>query len=554
MRPRHAASARFYGWYVIGALFFSTALGIGLRQAFGIFVDTWEREFSTTVGVISIAASIGWFANGASQVLMGSLIDRFGGRVVVTGSAVVFGVSAALMAAANNVLVLAVVYGAGMSLASGGVAGGPPGAIAARWFRRQRGTAISVLTSGGSIGGLVLIPFMTYLMIWTDWRTTWLIAGGIILLLATPLIYLAVRDDPARLGLHPDGDAPDQAGSLASAPVSGSARAPAGDPGGAAGGDLTARPTTGPASNPLATTGGLVTPRPAAPPDAPATADAATTAGTAAAPATAGAAGTPGTPATPGTGAAPASAAAPAAAAAPASAATPAAAAAPGAPATPAPAPAPAPVGPLFTRRWRDAFRSAPMWQLSLAYWVCGITTASVSIHYVRWAISEGISPATAALAFGLLSGINAGAVILLGSLSDRVPRKTLLGMVYLVRGLAFLLLVVLPGPTALWAFAIVGGASWLATVPLTTALAADLYGLKHLGTLVGLINFFHQAGGALAVYLFGLVFDAQGNYDVAFLAGMATLIAAGVLSLCVRERRYSSRYAAAAAAAPQPS
>ena len=115
MRPRPAASAPFYGWYVIGALFFSTALGIGLRQAFGIFVDTWEREFSTTVGVISIAASIGWFSNGASQVLMGSLIDRFGGRVVVTGSAVVFGVSAALMAAANNVLVLAVVYGAGMS-------------------------------------------------------------------------------------------------------------------------------------------------------------------------------------------------------------------------------------------------------------------------------------------------------------------------------------------------------------------------------------------------------------------------------------------------------
>ena len=417
---------------------------------------------------------------------------------------------------------------------------------------------------------------MTYLMIWTDWRTTWLIAGGIILLLATPLIYLAVRDDPAQLGLHPDGDAPDQAGSLASAPVSGSARAPAGDPGGAAGGGLTARGTTGPASNPLATTGSLVTPRPAAPPDAPATADAAKTAGTAAAPASAGAAGTPattgtaaapgapaapaapatpgtaGTPATPGTGAAPAAPATPGTAGTPA---TPGTGAAPAAPATPAPAPAPAPVGPLFTRRWRDAFRTAPMWQLSLAYWVCGVTTGSVSIHYVRWAISEGISPATAALAFGLLSGINAGAVILLGSLSDRVPRKTLLGMVYLVRGLAFLLLVVLPGPTALWAFAIVGGASWLATVPLTTALAADLYGLKHLGTLVGLINFFHQAGGALAVYLFGLVFDAQGNYDVAFLAGMATLIAAGGLSLCVRERRYSTRYAAAGAAgAPQPS
>ena len=187
------------------------------------------------------------------------------------------------------------------------------------------------------------------------------------------------------------------------------------------------------------------------------------------------------------------------------------------------------------------------MWQLSIAYWVCGVTTASISVHYVRWAVAEGISPATAALAFGLLSGINAIGVLLIGPLSDRVPRKTLLGAVYLIRSVAFLLLVVLPGSAALWSFAIVGGASWLATVPLTTALAADVYGVRHLGTLAGLINFAHQAGGALAVLLFGLVFDAQGSYDYAFLACVVTLVGAGLVSLSIRERRYSCRYAAAA-------
>ena len=103
--------------------------------------------------------------------------------------------------------------------------------------------------------------------------------------------------------------------------------------------------------------------------------------------------------------------------------------------------------GPLLARRWPDAFRSAPMWQLSAAYWVCGVTTASISVHYVRWAVAEGITPATAALAFGLLSGLNAIAVLLVGPLSDRVPRKTLLGAVYLVRSVAFVLLVILPAP-----------------------------------------------------------------------------------------------------------
>ena len=417
-------SGPFYGWYVAGALFFAMFLSIGIRQGFGIFVATWQAEFGVGVAAISVAASVGWFVNGASQVMMGWLIDRIGGRIVITVAALLLGASVLLMSAASSVLHLVIIYGVVMSMAAAGLAGGPPGALVVRWFRRKRGAAMSLLTSGGSIGGLVLVPFITYLFLWTNWRSSWLTAGGIVLVLGVPLLYLVLRDDPADLGLQPDGAAGTAAAARASAVT-----------------------------------------------------------------------------------------------------------------------------GPLHAYRWSEAFRSAPMWQLSIAYWVCGVTTASISVHYVRWAGAEGISPATAALAFGLLSGINAVGVLLIGPLSDRVPRKTLLGCVYLIRGVAFLLLVVLPGPAALWGFAIVGGASWLATVPLTTSLAADVYGVRHLGTLAGLINFAHQAGGALAVYLFGLVFDAQGSYDHAFLACVATLAGAGLVSLSIRERRYSSRYAAV----PQP-
>ena len=420
--------APYYGWYVVGALFFSMFLGVGLRQGFGIFVETWEREFGATVAAVSVAASIGWFMNGASQVLMGWLIDRVGGRVVVTVATAAMGIGCALMALVNNVFLLVVVYGALMSLASGGLSGGPPTAIAARWFRRRRGTAISVLVSGGSVGGLVLVPFLTYLFVWTNWRAAWLVASAIALVLGVPLLWTAVRNDPRDLGLLPDGDAPADRGQL---PVE-----------------------------------------------------------------------------------------------------------------SQRPAVAEAWEGPLAVSRWQSAYRSAPIWQLSVAYWVCGVTTASITVHYVRWALSEGIAPTTAALAFGLLSAINAAGVLAIGILSDRLPRRVLLGVVYLIRALAFVLLVVLPGPSALWAFAVVGGASWLATVPLTSSLTADVYGLRRLGTLVGMANFFHQVGGALAVYLFGLAFDLWDSYDLAFLVGAGLLVAAGLLSLSIRERRWSVRYA----------
>ena len=56
---------------------------------------------------------------------------------------------------------------------------------------------------------------------------------------------------------------------------------------------------------------------------------------------------------------------------------------------------------------WIKSFRSAPMWQLSAAYVVCGVTTGMISTHFVPFAIERGISPGKAALIFGLMMGLN---------------------------------------------------------------------------------------------------------------------------------------------------
>jgi sugar phosphate permease len=411
----------FYGWYIVGALFFATFLAIGSRQSFGVFVETWEEEWEVSVGTISIAASLGWLLNGFAQPFFGRMNDRSGGRSVILISLLVLAVGLLAMPLTQNVIMLTFVYGVIVAVGTGGISPAITAAIAARWFRRQRGTATSVLVSGGSIGGLVLVPFMTYLFLATSWQTAWLVAGLIALCLGLPLVYTIVRSDPAELGLEPDGDAQEEPGSEA-------ARRSARE-------------------------------------------------------------------------------------------------------------------GPLTVARWQQSFQSAPMWQLSLAYWVCGVTTASVAVHFVRWASDEGISPGTAALAFGLLSGINACSVILVGALSDRMERKMILAAVYAIRGLAFVAIITLPGPVAIWAFAVIGGSSWLATVPLTSSLTADIYGLKNLGILGGLINMTHQIGGALAVILFGVAFDIWGTYDVSFTASAILLGAAALLVMGLRERRYSLRY-----------
>lgn len=424
MQRQPGSTGPFYGWYVVAALFFATFIVIGVRQGFGIFVEAWEEDFGATTAVVSVAAGVGWVINGVSQPFLGALTDRIGARRVLVFGMLGMGLSTLLVAASANPFMLMVTYGFLLSFASGALSFTPSGALVARWFIRKRGTAMSMLTVGGSASGIVMIPFLAYFLQNASWQTVWLVLGALILGLGLPVLIVIVRSRPEEMGLLPDGEV--------------EAARVAGDP---------------------------------------------------------------------------------------------------------EPVRKASVVGPLAVDEWKTSFKSAPMWQLSLSFWVCGITTASISVHFVRWASSEDITTSTAALAFGLLSGINALGVLFVGSISDRMQRKTLLGIVYLVRGMAFLSLIFLPGVGALWAFAIIGGMSWLATVPLTTSLAADVYGVKKLGTLAGLISMAHQLGGGVAVILFGFVFDQWGSYDAAFAGGAVLLLVAGIVALSIREKRYSVRY-----------
>jgi MFS family permease len=410
----------YYGWYIIGALFFATLIAIGGRQGFGVFVKTWEQDWGVTTTTISIAAATGWLVNGISQPFVGRLTDIYGGRRVVVWSLLVMAIATMGVATVTNIYGLIALYGFIISFAAGGISPATTGVIIARWFEKKRGVAMAVLISGGSVGGMIVVPFLSYVLIEFGWQTAWLVIGGLALAFGVPLLLIVVRSNPVDMGLEIDGEVSENTPEA----------------------EVRVRP-----------------------------------------------------------------------------------------------------VGPQFAEKWKDALNSRPIWQLSVTYFVCGITTASISVHFVRWAISEDISTGTAALAFGVLSGINACGVLAIGLLSDRWQRKNLLAAVYLVRGLAFISLFVLPGPIAIWAFAVIGGMSWLATVPLTASLTADVYGVRNLGTLFGFANMAHQLGGAAAVMLFGWAFTAWGSYDIPFAIGAATLLAAGIISLSIREKQHSVRY-----------
>ena len=118
------------------------------------------------------------------------------------------------------------------------------------------------------------------------------------------------------------------------------------------------------------------------------------------------------------------------------------------------------------------------------AYFVCGMTTAIISAHFIPFAIERGNSPGMAAMAFGMMSALNIVGVLVAGSISDKFGRKNVLGTIYAIRGLAYVALLLAPGSSGIWVFALVAGFSWVASAALTSSLTADIYGLKNMGTL----------------------------------------------------------------------
>ena len=209
---------------------------------------------------------------------------------------------------------------------------------------------------------------------------------------------------------------------------------------------------------------------------------------------------------------------------------------------------------PLQTTVWQDSLKSAPFWQLSGAYFVCGVTTIIISAHYVPFALDLGISPGVAALAFGFMQGLNAVGVIVVGFLADKYSRKNLLGTIYFIRFLAYVMLVTpgfmlmfwgfkIPPSIGIWAFAVLAGMSWIATPPLTSSLTADIYGVRNIGTLNGLSTMSHQIGGSLSVLMAGMLYDMTGSYEIPFAIAGMFLLGATLASYAVNERRFSIRY-----------
>ena len=174
---------------------------------------------------------------------------------------------------------------------------------------------------------------------------------------------------------------------------------------------------------------------------------------------------------------------------------------------------------------------------------MCGVTTGIIFAHFIPYAQDKGMSLTTAAIAFGTMSFLNIVGVVIVSALANKFRRKNLLGVVYVLRGAGYAVLIAVPAPWGIWGFAVVMGFSWIATLPLNTSLTANIYGLKYLGTLAGVTFLVHQVGSAGAILLAGIFRDVTGSYNLPFAIAGSLLLPAALLSFSIREKKYMAIY-----------
>lgn len=187
----------------------------------------------------------------------------------------------------------------------------------------------------------------------------------------------------------------------------------------------------------------------------------------------------------------------------------------------------------------RDVIRTAPFWMIFLGLFACGFSMNLLGTHGMPMLMDHGFDAHSSAMGIGLIGFVAIFGTLVLGRFSDRLPRRNILAVIYSVRGLGFFALVVVGAHWELYLAASIGGLVWAGSIALSSAILADVYGVRLVGVLYGLAYLGHQAGGMISSWLGGWGYERFGTHWVAFGASGTLLLAAAVLSLYLPPRGF---------------
>jgi len=322
----------------------------------------------------------------------GWALDKFGPKVTIASMGFFTGAGLLITSQIHSVWQLYLVYGLLMAAGTGEAYTVMVG-IVSRWFKKKRGLALGLATSGGGVGTLVYAPFASYLIVSFDWRIALIIMGFIALTIVIGLSAL-LKGYPGEIGLLPDGDKADNIDNKNS---------------------VNTRKLTG--------------------------------------------------------------------------------------------------------YSLAEALKTRQFWSIFMVWVFQGIAVYIISTHIVPNATDAGISEIAAAVILSVLSAFNIVGGLSAGALSDVFGRKKVAAICALIGSCSLFWLMWIPGD--LWLlliFAALFGISFGGIPAIISATAGDIFGVRNIGKIMGVIGVAWFIGAAVGSLVGGAIFDIYKSYFIAFL------------------------------------
>lgn len=196
-------------------LLFSLLTVQGARLSFGSFIVPWEQSFSTGRGMLSFTGTLSFVIYELTQPLIGKLIDRWGVRRILAYSALITGIGILLTVTASTPFELWLWFGILASIGFGGASSVAASIAVTNWFNKKRGLALGIITSGFRASQFFMVPLALGVIREKGWEAASLTLGGILVVLAFPLLLLFLKNRPSDMGLQPYGGSPDNQSDIA---------------------------------------------------------------------------------------------------------------------------------------------------------------------------------------------------------------------------------------------------------------------------------------------------------------------------------------------------
>ena len=203
----------FYGWWLAGVAAVIMAIGIvPVFQGMSVWFVALERQFGWRRADLAFAFSLTRAEGSLSGPVGGFLVDKLGPRRMVLLGGLLLGSGFILFSYIQSLWQFYLVF----ILISFGLGLGswlPMISAINNWFARHRSKAMAIATEGQLLGGIVLIPILSWLVDpdadRLGWRWTAAGLGLFMVLVAFPLSRL-IRNHPEEYGQSPDGEPPQE--------------------------------------------------------------------------------------------------------------------------------------------------------------------------------------------------------------------------------------------------------------------------------------------------------------------------------------------------------